>query len=122
MSYKNLDIYKRSYAIALEIHKQSANFPKEEKFGLISQIRRSSRSIPANIAEGAGRQSTSDADFKRFLAMALGSCNETSVWIDFCVDLNLVDTETASSYQKEYLELEKMISSFIKTVDQRIKA
>ena len=76
-SYKELEIYKRSYKLALSLHKITINFPETERYDLISQIRRCSKSIPTNIAEGYGRKSKED--FKRFLKISLGSCNELQV-------------------------------------------
>ena len=74
-SYTDLDIYKESYKLSLEIYKITAKYPKDEIFGLTSQIRRAAISVVLNIAEGYGRQSKED--FKRFLKISLGFNNET---------------------------------------------
>ena len=66
----DLKLYQRSYGMSLEIYRKSSDFPKEERFAITDQIRRSSSSICANIAEGYGRQIGSDKDFRRFLIMA----------------------------------------------------
>ncbi|WP_435137132.1 four helix bundle protein [Formosa sp. A9] len=71
--FKKYDIWKLSHSLTLEIYKLTSNFPQEELFGLTSQLRRASASIPTNISEGCGRDS--DKDFNRFLAIALGSAN-----------------------------------------------
>ncbi len=112
-SHRDLKIYQRSYAISLEIYKETKNFPKEEQFGITSQIRRASSGICANIAEGYGRQLSSNADFKRFLIIAKGSCHEMDVWLDFCIDMSFVDPELANKWKTEYLEISKMLFAFI---------
>ena len=113
-SFYDLAIYKRSYKAALEIHKISKTFPKDEQFGLTSQIRRSSRSIPANIAEGFSKRLSSAAEFKRFLNISIGSSNEVLVWLDFCVDLEYCQKEEIKPLKQEYIELSKMIFSLSK--------
>ena len=82
-SYRDLRIYQRSYEAALEIHRITPKFPGFERSELGSQLRRAATSIPINIAEGYGRK-RSPEDFKRFLVIALGSCDESaSCWISF---------------------------------------
>ena len=80
-SYKDLEVYQRSYETALKLHRMTLEFPKHELYELGSQMRRAATSIPLNIAEGYGRKSTA-ADFKAFLRIALGSCNEVMVLIE----------------------------------------
>tara|TARA_B100001989_G_scaffold248984_1_gene223458 strand:- start:1626 stop:2021 length:396 start_codon:yes stop_codon:yes gene_type:complete len=115
-SHYDLKVYQRAYAISLEVYKVSQNFPKEERYAITDQIRRSSSSICANIAEGYGRQITSNADFKRFLVMAKGSCHEAGVWIDYCLDLDFIDDKCHYEWQNEYLEISKMLFGLIKTL------
>lgn len=117
-SHKNLQVYQRSYTISLEIYKVSRNFPKEERFAITDQLRRSSSSICANIAEGYGRQLSSDNDFKRFLIIAKGSCLEAQVWIDFCHDLGFIEQDTKEKWQSEYEQLSKMLYSLIKNLEK----
>ena len=107
-SYKDLDIYKRSYNLALKIHQITRNFPEEEKYDLTSQIRRCSKSIPTNIAEGFGRQSTEE--FKRFLRISLGSNNELQVHLEFSKDLNYISENEYNEISKENSEIGKMLN------------
>jgi four helix bundle protein len=86
-SYEDLIVYQRSFELALELHKLSITFPKIEQFALGDQLRRSSKSICANIAEGFSRRSHSVPEFKRFLSVAFGSSEETRVWISFAYRL-----------------------------------
>jgi four helix bundle protein len=73
--FRQLKVWEKAHQLALEVYNATKGFPKEELYGLTSQIRRSSMSIPTNIAEGCGRNT--DADFARFLQMAMGSASET---------------------------------------------
>jgi four helix bundle protein len=108
-SFYDLLIYQRSYKAALAIHKLSKSFPKDEQFSLTSQIRRASKSIPSNIAEGYAKRHSSENEFKRFLQIAIGSTNEMLVWLDFCHDLTYMKKEEAEALKCEYIEISKMI-------------
>ena len=110
-SYKELEIYKKSYNLALELHEISKKFPESEKYDLTSQIRRCSKSIPTNIAEGYGRQSKEE--FKRFLRISLGSCNELQVHLEFCKDLKYINSEVYIKLSKENDEIGRMINGTI---------
>jgi four helix bundle protein len=112
-SHHNLKVYQKAYAVSLQIFRKSKDFPSEEKYGVTSQLKRVCSSLCANIAEGYGRQLTSNADFKRFLVMAKGSCHEIDVWIDYCRDLEFLDTETANAWKAEYVEISKMLFALI---------
>jgi len=90
-SVKDLEVYQRAYKTALNVHKYSLTFPKEEQFALSSQIRRSSKSICANLAEGFAKSYKSSAEFKRYGLIALGSSEEVLVWIDFAKDLGYLN-------------------------------
>jgi four helix bundle protein len=83
--FKKYDIWQLSHELTLEIYKVTYLFPKDEKYGLISQIRRASSSIPTNISEGCGRNS--DAEFNQFLSIALGSALETEYLLILSKDL-----------------------------------
>lgn len=83
--FKKYQIWRLSHDLTLEIYKLTHSFPKEEFYGLTSQIRRASSSIPTNISEGCGRDS--DAEFNRFLTIALGSASETEYLIILAKDL-----------------------------------
>ena len=112
-TYKDLIVYKKSYEISLEVHRLSLKLPSFEKLELGSQIRRASKSIPMNIAEGYGRNDSID-DFKRFLTMALGSCEEVKVQLDYCKDLGYLEDSQYQELIKKYAEVSKMIVSMKK--------
>src|SRR5262249_31705105 len=101
-SVHELEAYNSAYALALNIHKISLKFPKEEQFALSSQIRRSSKSICANLAEGFAKSHLSAAEFKRFAGMALGSAEETRVWLNFARDLGYISNEYFDDHNRKY--------------------
>ena len=107
-SYKELEIYKKSYNLALRLHEITKTFPETERYDLVSQIRRCSKSIPTNMAEGYGRQSKEE--FKRFLRISLGSCNELQVHFDFCKDLGYISKSIYEKLSQENTEIGKMIN------------
>ena len=107
-SYKDLDVYVRSYNMALCIHKLTLKFPDLEKHELASQMRRASKSIPLNIGEGYARSKSAD-DFKRFLIMSIGSCDEMKINIEFCKDLCYISEKTYNELIGEYEQIGKML-------------
>jgi four helix bundle protein len=76
-SYEDLEVYQQSYELYIEIYKATLNLPRYETYEIVNQLRRAALSIVLNIAEGYGKQSV--ADFKRFLSISIGSCNEVCV-------------------------------------------
>jgi len=97
--FKKYDIWQLSHFLTLEVYKTTSNFPKEELFGITSQIRRASASIPTNISEGCGRNS--DKEFNQFLNIALGSANETEYLLILSKDLNYINNEIFENLEKE---------------------
>ena len=89
---EDLDVYTMAYKLAMDIFESTKNFPIEERFSLTDQIRRSSRSIAVNIAEGWGKRNYENF-FKRHLIDSMGSLEETKSWLKFCVDCNYINTE-----------------------------
>ena len=115
MNIENLDIFNRSYELSLKIHKITLNFPKIEQYGGIAdQLRRSSKSIPANITEGYAKRYIYPQEFKRFLSTALGSCEETELWLMMSKDLGYIKDQEFKKLSSEYSQIGKMIVSFIK--------
>jgi four helix bundle protein len=98
----------KSYELALEVHRMTLGFPDFERFELGRQLRTASTSIAVNIAEGYGRRSSS-ADFKRFLVMATGSCDEVKVWLSFARDLGYVSSEATEALTFRFEEVGKML-------------
>ena len=108
-SFEDLDVFQRAYRLSLEIHRESLGFPAIEQRALGDQVRRASKSITANLAEGFGKQRLSQAEFKRFIMMAIGSADEMRVWARYCFDLGYVDEATWSRWRDEYQEIAKML-------------
>lgn len=110
--FQDLDVWRKAFYVSLEIHKSSLEFPKIEQFALADQMRRASKSICANIAEGYAKQKSSKPEFKRFLQMALASANEMLVWILYAYELSYISEEQYNVWQNEYNSICRMISSF----------
>lgn len=109
--YKNFTVWQKSHQLTLDVYKIVNDFPKEELFGLVSQMKRSSSSIPTNIAEGCGRNS--DKDFARFLIIAFGSANELEYQFILSRDLNFIDAEMSENLMLQIEEIKKMLNSLI---------
>ena len=112
--FRTLKVWEKSHQFTLKIYSLSRNFPKDELFGLISQICRASSSIAVNIAEGCGRGS--DADFARFLQISMGSASETEYLIMLCADLEYIPNDSKETLLLEVQELKMMLASLIKTI------
>jgi four helix bundle protein len=106
-TYGRLTVYQRSYQAALVVHR-STRGASEREADLVRQLRRATRSIPANIAEGVNR-SNSEAETKRFLGLAWRSCDEVRVWVAFCRDLELLGAAEAGQWEQEYAEIGAML-------------
>jgi four helix bundle protein len=111
--YENLNVYRRFFSIALEIYKFSRTLPDIEKYALADQMRRSSTSICANIAEGHGKSHFSKAEFRRFLIMACGSSEEMKVWISFAKELGYLEEKISERWYQEYCEITMMLNGLI---------
>ena len=109
-NFKELLIWQRSHQLVLEIYLITKSFPKDELFGLTSQMRRSSASIPTNIAEGCSRNS--DAEMNRFLIIAQDSATELEYQIILSKDLSYISTEIFDTLCLELTEIRKMINTF----------
>ena len=110
-SFEDLEVFKRAYRISLEVHRASLDFPAIEQRALADQVRRASKSICANIAEGFGKQKQSAAEFKRYLVMAIGSADEMRVWLRYCLDLGYIDETMWRRWRDEYQAIAKMLQA-----------
>lgn len=107
--FKKYDIWKLSHAFTLKIHELTKSYPKGEVYGLTSQIRRASSSIPTNISEGCGRDS--DTEFNRFLTIALGSASEVEYLIILSKDLDYIDNDSFLILNEEINIIKRKIHS-----------
>jgi four helix bundle protein len=110
--FRDLIVYQKSYLSACEISEISKTFPREEKYVLVDQIRRSSRSIPANIAEAWAKRRYPKSFVSKMLD-ALAEEAETEVWIDMSKDLKYIDYQLYDSLSGKYQELGRMLNSMI---------
>ena len=108
--FTDLLVYQKAYEKSLEIHQETMKFPKTEQYELCSQMRRASKGICANIAEGFGKQNISKAEFKRFLLMAMGSADEMRVWVRYSLDLGYINESQWQSWNKSYADIAKMLN------------
>lgn len=114
-SYKDLDIYKMAYELAIKVHKMSLTLPKYELYEQGSQVRRSSKSVKDTIVEGYGRKRYKD-DFLRFLTYAQSSCDEAISQLNMISDIHFKD-EPLTFLIEEYDVLGKKINKFIQYVE-----
>ena len=110
-SFEDLEVFQKAYRIAIEIHRASLTFPRIEQRVLGDQMRRASKSICANIAEGFGKQRNSKLEFKRFLRIAIGSADEMRVWTRFCLDLDLIDEATWKKWRDMYQDIARQLQT-----------
>ena len=119
MGYEDLKVYEKSYKSALAIYRMTKRFPKEEIYGMTSQIRRAATSIPLNIAEGYAKRESQE-EFKRFLRMAIGSSDEMQVLLEFAKDLEYIEKEQYSRAKAIYQEISKMLNGMISRMKSEI--
>jgi four helix bundle protein len=111
-NFRELKVWKKGHELTLAVYKTTARFPQEERYGLTSQIRRASVSVPANIAEGCGRGS--DAELARFLRIAAGSANELEYHLLLANGLQMLNSPEHKHLTKQVTEVKRMLTSFIK--------
>ena len=113
--FKELKVWEKAHQLTLSVYKATVDFPRDELYGLTSQIRRSSASIPANIAEGCGRKG--DAELARFLQIAMGSASELEYHLLLASDLNLLNSSDYERLANDVTEVKRMLASFIKKLN-----
>jgi four helix bundle protein len=110
-SFEDLDVWKKAFDASIDIHKSSLQFPKIEQYALADQIRRASKSICSNLAEGFGKQKSSKMEFRHFVVIALGSANEMLVWVRYCLALGYIDQGKYDFWAMEYTSICKMLNA-----------
>jgi len=111
-NFKSLKVWSKSHQLTLAIYNTTAKFPKDELYGLTSQMRRASASIPANIAEGCGREGK--AELARFLQVSMGSASELEYHLLLAHDLGLMGEQDYRLLSSSVTEVKRMLSSFIR--------
>lgn len=111
-NYRNLLVWQKAHASAVKVHRSTESIPRNGNTGLIGQIRRAALSIPANLAEGCGR--ASDADFAKFVQIAVGSSSELEYHLQFAFDTALIHRAEFEGRQKEIVEVRRMMIGLLK--------
>ncbi len=111
-NFRNLNVWHRGHQLTLEIYKVTKSFPKNELYGLTSQLRRACSSIPTNLAEGCGQGS--DAQLARFAQIAMGSASEVEYHLLLAKDLEYLSETIYSQLNAQIIEIKKMLTSFVK--------
>ncbi|MCB9454023.1 MAG: four helix bundle protein [Anaerolineaceae bacterium] len=110
--FKKLAVWEKAHRFTLSTYQATMTFPKEESYGLTNQVRWAAASIPANIAEGCGRDSTKE--FRRFLDIAMGSASETEYHLLLAHDLNYLNTDDYQTLSTMVVEVKRMLAGLIK--------
>jgi four helix bundle protein len=118
--FKDLVVWTKAHRLTLVVYQRTRAFPKEEMFGLTSQLRRASASIGANIAEGCGRRS--DAEMKRFLQIARGSASEVECHLLLAKDLQFLAADEFNDLEKKVLEVQRMLASLVQRLQSPVLA
>ncbi len=110
-NFRELKVWRKSHSLTLAVYEATVAFPKQELYGLTGQVRRSAASVPANIAEGCGRNG--DAELARFLQIASGSASELEYHLLLAHELKLLKTPEYETLAREVTEIKRMLTSFI---------
>jgi len=112
--FRTLKVWHKAHQLVLDVYRATTDFPRSEVYGLTGQLRRSSASIPANIAEGCGR--ASDAELARFLQVAMGSASETEYHLLLARDLGFLNEMDHERLATSVVEIKRMLTSFLQTL------
>ena len=118
--FEDLEVFKRAYRISLEVHTKSLGLPQIEQYALADQIRRASKSLCVNLAEGYGKRSQSQVEFNRFVLMSIGSADEMRVWSRYCLDLGYIEAEEWKHWRDEYEQIAKMLQGLSKSLREGV--
>jgi four helix bundle protein len=110
--FRNLDVWKKSHELTLQVYRATRSFPDDERFGLTSQLRRGTASVPANLAEGCGRGS--DADFGRFVQLAMGSSSEVEYHLLLARDSTYLSVDAYAGLNDEVIRIKRMLASLLR--------
>lgn len=114
-NFRELKVWEKAHHLTLAVYKVTTIFPRDEQYGLTSQLRRACASVPPNIAEGCGRGS--EAEFARFLQIAMGSASELEYHLLLARDLNLLRQVEYEHLDQEITDVKRMLTSFIQKLN-----
>jgi four helix bundle protein len=112
-TYKDLNVFRESYKLALDVSRAARTFPPPEQFMLVRQLRRAARSIPANIVEGWAKRSSA-AEFKRYLMVSIGSCDECKLWLEMSRDEGYLSITQCEQFSNRFNVVGAMLKSLWK--------
>jgi four helix bundle protein len=112
-TYKDLNVFREAYQLAPDISKLSKEFPGHEQYELAKQLRRAARSIPVNIVEGWAKRASA-VEFKRYLQISIGSCEECKLWLDMSRDEGYLSSEKRDGYVNRFNVVSAMLRSLWK--------
>jgi len=119
-NYRDLQVWDKAHSLTLELYKKSRTFPRDESYGLTSQLRRSPISVGANLAEGCGRQTT--AELARFVRISMGSASELDYHLLLAHDLGFLPQDDYRRFTQELTRIRKMLASLLSTLESGGKA
>ena len=117
--FRDLNVWQLAHEVTLEVYRATRTFPREEMYGITSQLRRCSSSVAANIAEGCGR--AGNAEFGRFLAMAMGSASESEYFLLLARDLNYLAPKSYEELARKVAQMRRMLNRLIFKVQSEAK-
>jgi four helix bundle protein len=118
-NYRDLQVWKKAHDLTLELYRVSQRFPREEIYGITSQLRRAAASRGANLAEGCGRRTSNE--LARFVRVAMGSASELDYHILLCREIGLMRSDDFSISTAKLTEVRKMLTSFLQSVEEQIE-
>jgi len=118
-NYRDLQVWSKAHDLTLELYRVSRDFPREEMFGVTSQLRRAAASIGANLAEGCGRRAS--GELARFVRIAMGSASELDYHLLLCHDLGLMKDDDFEPSATRLTEVRKMLTSFLSRVEAQVE-
>jgi len=118
-NYRDLQVWGKAHNLTLELYKVSRGFPREEIYGITSQLRRAAASIGANLAEGCGRRKSSE--LARFVRIAMGSASELDYHLLLSRDLGFMSADEFANASAKLIEVRKMLTSFSNSVEEQIE-
>jgi four helix bundle protein len=118
-NYRDLQVWSKAHGLTLDLYRVSRGFPREEMFGVTSQLRRAAVSVGANLAEGCGRRTSTE--LARFVRVAMGSASELDYHLLLCRDLGFVKNDDFERAASGLTEVRKMLTSFLSAVETQIE-
>jgi four helix bundle protein len=118
-NYRDLQVWNKAHKLTLELYRVSQRFPREEIYGITSQLRRAAVSIGANLAEGCGRRTS--PELARFVRIAMGSASELDYHLLLSKDLGFMNNDDFAHTASELTEVRKMLTSFLSSVEEQIE-